>query len=317
MNSKNEQNTALQGFHKIDNVVKRAFEVMESLYGHGICYDFVPTGYKDLDTFSGLMSGDLFILCGAPGSGLSSLAVNIFHKLGVSKQSMPTAFFSLQHGMTHVGRQLLSLEGRLLVNNIRQAKIKIKDWSTLTNAAGRLVTETPLYVFTEPVPVDQLIHWVSELKKPEALRVVIIDNLQLLSERRSYEDCLRNLKLMAQETGVTVLLTCGVRTRRNSHTGREAVNDPIFRLLEKYGDVIMRLSKRRVHSSSKVIDEKDGFHFTYDQSCGMVVWTPGDDVLEKYSMELVVVKNAHGPAAGTVDLMFTPQKCIIEDAYPH
>lgn len=317
MNTKNEQDTALNGYHKIDMVIQNAFWVMERQYEYGICDDFVTTGYKDLDTFSGLMSGDLFILCGAPGSGLSSLAVNIYHKLGVSKQSVSTVLFSLQHGMTHIGRQLLSLEGRLLVNNIRQAKLKIKDWSSLANAACRLATETPLYVFTEPVTIDQLIQGVSELKKPEALRVVIIDNLQLLSEKRNFEDCLRNLKLMAQKKRLTVLLTCGVRTRRNSHTGREAVNDPIFRLLEKYGDVIMRLSKRRVHSSSKVIDEKDGFHFTYDQSCGMVVWTPGEDVLDKYSMELVVMKNAHGPAAGTVDLMFTPQKCIIEDAYPH
>ena len=316
MNIKENNKIETKGYASAGAVVSKAFSVMERLYGHGLMEDYVSTGYQEIDHYTGFMSGNLVCIAGSSG-GLSTLVMNLFSRLNrATDESIPALLFSLQHNPVYIGRQLLALESRLLVQNLLRARLRDSHWPALACAAGKLSDASTLYVCPKPASdiegiIQQADLFIQEVEP--GLRVMFIDSLQLiLSTDRQEDNCLRALKAWARDHEVTVVITSRLRTRRNSRTGLERPNnDRLHRMLQTYADVVLQVTVRTANGIADKMKDENGYHFAYDHASGMVVWMPDNVDIVKYPMELTLLKNSNGPI-GSIPLTFIPQQCLIE-----
>ncbi len=302
------------GVEEVESVIQKTFNITEQIYENHTEADYVLTSYKGIDDVSGLMPGDLVIVSGSAGSGLSSFTINLYHRLGVSVRSVPTLLCSLQHDRHHVGRALLCLEGRLAIKSLRRAKLRANDWPKLVLAVGRLTNDSPLFLYSGTINLTELHQLIKKYHQEKKLRVLIVDSLHLLANRYDYEQVLRELKILAVKLKITVVITCTVGTRYNSHSYSEIINDRSQRYLEKYADVLLHIQKRRITVARTSIGEKEGYYFELDELTGMMEWNTTDLFIDKYKMVVNILKNTHGPSVGAFELVFTPAYCLIEES---
>src|SRR5262245_9536999 len=77
-------------------LLKPAFEQIQSLYERKALVTGVPSGYEDLDRLTaGFQRGDLIIVAGRPSMGKSALSVNMAENAAIVHK-IPVAIFSLE-----------------------------------------------------------------------------------------------------------------------------------------------------------------------------------------------------------------------------
>ena len=145
----------------------------------------MKTGFKDLDNIVKVNGGDLIIIASRPAIGKTNLAQNILSNVAI-KENRPTAFFSLEESMEKIVNKL----------NI------LKDAPIFINA-------------NTPQTIDDIKRRTYELKEKENIELIIIDYLQLiqydksklLSRDNEVEEILKELKLLAKELNVAIIVT--------------------------------------------------------------------------------------------------------------
>lgn len=177
----------------------------------------VLTGFADLDALThGLHPGQMIIVAARPAMGKSTFAVDILRSCAI-QHGRPAALFSLEMSRREVQHRIMSAEARIGLHHIRGGNLTDSDW---TRFARRLpaITAAPLTIdATTNQTVMQIKARCRKLKQRGGLDLVVIDYLQLLGsgssrrqENRQQEvsDMSRNVKLMAKELGVPVIVLC-------------------------------------------------------------------------------------------------------------
>lgn len=212
-------------FAPLKSLLGDTFRTIEELYERKFAITGVPSGFKDLDELTtGFQPGDLIVIGGRPSMGKTAFGLNVAQHVALNAK-MPVAVFSLEMSKKQLAIRMLCSEAMVDSNKIRKGFISKEDWPRLTGAAGRL-GEAPIFIDdSSSTSVLEMRAKARRLKKEHGLGLVLIDYLQLMRGRGSFErreqeisDISRSLKALAKELEVPVIalsqLNRGVELRK-------------------------------------------------------------------------------------------------------
>jgi replicative DNA helicase len=274
-----------EGFHKIDSVIKRVLDKIDSLYGKKEAITGTPSGYPDLDQLTaGFQNADLIIIAARPSVGKTAFALNIAQLVSI-KHNIPVAIFSLEMSKEQLAQRMLCSEAEVDAQRLKTASLSDTGWKKLTRALGKL-SEAPLYIDdSASITATEIRAKARRLKIERGLGLVIVDYLQLMRGRNRIEnrvqeisDIARSLKTLARELDVPVIAL-----------------SQLSRAVEQRPDRIPRLSDLR--ESGEI-----------EQTADLVMFIHREDYYNPQSdrgniAEIIIAKQRNGPI-GTVELVF-------------
>jgi replicative DNA helicase len=172
----------------------------------------VPTGFADLDALThGLRAGQMVTVAGRPGSGKSTLGLDLARAASL-RNGLTSALFSLEMSRNEITERMVSAEARIALHAIRTGQMIEADWVKITKYQGDIIG-APLFIDDSPdTTIMQIRSKCRRLKQRHDLRLVIVDYLQLMSspkrvENRQQEvsEISRGLKLLAKELQIPVV----------------------------------------------------------------------------------------------------------------
>jgi len=274
-------------FVTLKEVIKDSFEMIEHLYDKKETITGVPSGFKDLDDLTtGFQKGDLIVIGGRPSMGKTAFTLNVAQHVGLELRE-PVAIFSLEMSKEQLALRMLCSEAMVNSNSIRKGFIRKEDWHKLTSAASNL-TGAPIFIDdSSAITVLELRAKARRLKMEHGLSLVIVDYLQLMRGKGSFErreqeisDISRSLKGLAKELHVPVIavsqLNRSVESRRPPKPMLADLRES--GAIEQDADVILFLYRDEVYNK--------------------------DNPANKGKAEVDIAKQRNGPAGVTVHLAY-------------
>lgn len=204
----------------------------------------MKTGYKDLDNLVKIKGGDLIIVASRPAMGKTTLAQNILSNVAI-KEHKPTAFFSLEESMEKTVNKLIiktamveadkfKIYDKYQKGEILKPEFTDDDWDRIAYGVN-VLKDAPIFInVTAPQTIDDIKRKTYELKEKENIELIIIDYLQLiqydkcksLSRENEVEEILKELKLLAKELNVPIIITSQLsRKPEERDDKRPVIND--------------------------------------------------------------------------------------------
>jgi replicative DNA helicase len=264
--------------------------MIEHLYDKKETITGIPSGFRDLDELTtGFQKSDLIVVGGRPSMGKTAFALNIAQHVGLESRE-PIAIFSLEMAKEQLAFRMLCSEAMVNSNSIRKGFIKKEDWHKLTAAASKL-TGAPIFIDdSSGITVLELRAKARRLKMEHGLSLVIVDYLQLMRGKGSFErreqeisDISRSLKGLAKELSVPVIAV----SQLNRSVEQRRPPTPILADLRESGaieqdaDVILFLYRDEVYNKDNpankgqaeviIAKQRNGpigrVHLTFNSSC--------------------------------------------------
>ncbi|MDH5768636.1 MAG: replicative DNA helicase [Nitrospirota bacterium] len=271
-------------FVTLKEVIKSSFEMIEHLYDKKEVITGIPSGFRDLDDLTtGFQKGDLVVVGGRPSMGKTALALNIAQYVGLEVRE-PVAVFSLEMAKEQLAFRMLCSEAMVNSSSIRKGFIKKEDWHKLTSAASNL-TGAPIFIDdSSAITVLELRAKARRLKMEHGLSLVIVDYLQLMRGKGSFErreqeisDISRSLKALAKELSVPVIAV----SQLNRSVEQRRPPKPILADLRESGAI--------------------------EQDADVILFLYRDEIYNKEAKkgeaEVIIAKQRNGPT-GIVNLTF-------------
>lgn len=202
--------TGDSGFENIAGLANAAYQVMES----GDHSKFIPTGYRDIDAFTGgLERKNLTIIAGRPSMGKTALALGICKRAAVNHQ---VSISSIEMDKESLTFRMMSLESQMDLRLLRTGSIKSKlAWSKAAKAVESL-SDLKLYIDdNQDRTASQIAAQGRRQKMKHGLDVLLIDYLGLLNpedarkkKNEQIGDMTRLFKKLAKELDCAVVLLC-------------------------------------------------------------------------------------------------------------
>jgi replicative DNA helicase len=287
-----------QNFIQVRSSLEEAFERIDKLHRHEGETRGVPTGFADLDNYlAGLQKSDLIVLAARPSLGKTSFALDIARNVAI-KSKMPVGIFSLEMSREQVVDRLIASQADVDLWRIRTGNLSSKgednDFLRIQNALG-VLSEAPIFIDDSPSPtIIQMRAMARRLQAEHNLGLVIVDYLQLIQPRTSFESMVqqvteisRSLKALAREINVPVL----------------AVSQ-LSRAVESRSPQIPRLSDLR--DSGSIEQDSDVVLFIYRDVRNT------EDPIKRNTAEIHIAKHRNGPL-GKVQLFFDERRVSFRD----
>ncbi|MDH2234157.1 replicative DNA helicase [Delftia tsuruhatensis] len=208
----------------------------------GIEEPFLPTGLRDLDHIldGGTRPGDYVVIGARPSMGKTALAATI--GMHAAKLGQTVAMFSLEMSRASLYERQVAMESEVSLSLIRRPKGRMldNDFHAVTAAAER-IRKLPFYVNDRTgLNINTLRTKARALKRRHGLRLLIVDYLGLMEptnpkDNRTAQlgEISRNLKKLAKELGITVLLL----VQLNREVEKRVDQMPMMSDLRECGDV--------------------------------------------------------------------------------
>lgn len=223
--------------------------------------DVIPTGIPSLDEMlgGGLRRGSLTVIASRPGMGKTSFALQ------------------LAGNFTAAGKHVIVFSSQLTKESILQ---RFKKSSSSVPAWDTLCIDDVICLSIGSI--------LEKVSSREQCDVILIDDLQLLADRSTINDCIRTIKALARLLNIPVIVTSYLpRTRiEKRYDHRPILSDLDFVIPEMYADVVIFPFRESYYSEEE--SEKS----------------------EK--AELIVAKNRYG-ATGVIPVYWDHEKMIIEE----
>ena len=242
----------------------------------------VPTGFADLDELTnGLHGGQMIIVAARPAMGKSTLALDFCRSASIH-HNLASVIFSLEMTRNEITMRLLSAEGKIPLNHMRNGHMTDDDWSKLARKMGE-VSAAPLFIDDSPnMTMMEIRAKARRLKQRHDLRLIVIDYLQLMSSGKKVEsrqlevsEFSRQIKLLAKEIDVPIIAL----SQLNRGPEQRADKRPMMSDLRESGSI--------------------------EQDADMVILLHREDAYEKESTrpgeaDLIVAKHRNGPTRDVV-----------------
>lgn len=300
------QNKIRDSFVSMKNIVGHSFAIVERLYERKEMVTGLATGFVDLDErTSGLQPSDLIIVAARPSMGKTAFCLNIAAHAAIEK-GRSIAIFSLEMSKEQLVLRLLGSEARVDAHKLRTGHLSERDWTPLSNAAGRLA-EAPIFIDdTAAISVLEMRAKARRLKADQGLDLIIVDYLQLMrgrgnegSREQEISNISRSLKALAKELKVPVVALSQLNRAVETRPGKE--KRPMLADLRESGaieqdaDVILFIYRDEVYNKCEC-------PFDGECLCG-----------RRGVAELIIGKQRNGPI-GKVDLTFINRFTRFENA---
>lgn len=221
--------------------------------------DEIPTGISSLDEMlgGGLRRGSLTVIASRPGMGKTSIALQ------------------LAGNFTVAGKHVIVFSSKLTKESILQRFKKsfssVPAWDTLC---------------IDDVICLSIGSILEKVSSREQYDVILIDDLHLLADRSTINDCIRTIKALARLLNIPVIVTSFLpRTRiEKRYDHRPILSDLV--IPEMYADVVIFPFRESYYSEEE------------------------SEINEK--AELIVAKNHYG-ATGVIPVYWDHEKMIIEE----
>lgn len=256
--------------------------------------DVVPYGFSSLDAVTGgLHPGELALLAARPSMGKSTFALQA--AVGAADAGRRVLLCSLEMPRDRLAARLAAMSGAVPGSALRAAEPG-PELVRAVEEAGEVYAEVPLWVDDAPRQTPASVAEAArKLKETGGLGLVVVDYLNLLESGRRFEKreqeiafLSRELKLLAQELGVPVLVLAQLSRRVEERADRRPVMSDLREsgALEQDADVILFLYRESY----------------YDRGAA-------DEV------EVIIAKQRCGPT-GTVRLLWDQARAVFrDDAY--
>jgi replicative DNA helicase len=171
----------------------------------------VPSGYTDLDKFTGgFQNSDLIIIAARPSMGKTAFALSIARNVAV-EYNLPVAFFSIEMADTQLVIRLFSAESHVSAQKIRTGFVSEAELGKIASRIDKL-DKSPLFIDDSPaLSISEFRAKCRRLKKEHDLKLVVIDYLQLInppkaeSREREISMISSALKQIAKELNIPVI----------------------------------------------------------------------------------------------------------------
>jgi len=255
--------------------------------------DTIPTGFPSIDKLlgGGLRRRDLIVVGGDIGAGKSALALGL--ALRVAQQGIGVGFLSGEMDEERLMERALAIEGRVAVDEMREAKVTDHARAGIGAAALRL---RGLPFTALPLAAEDFERMSQRLGTLKTLGLVVLDYLQLVppprgAGRHTQDEetalVLRHLKAFALERQIALLVVAQLpRFDGDREDPRPALDDfGVLGAVKQHADVALGVFREEMYN-------------------------PGGGV--EGATELIVLKNRNGPT-GFADLYFYQRWMRFED----
>ena len=246
------QGRDVHGLIPIQDVIVSTFKHLEDISGPDReRFLGAKTGYPELDSVTGGMTNsDLVILAARPGMGKTSFALNLATNIA-RRSGRTVAIYSLEMSMDQLAARMISTEALVDSHKLRTGHLSHEDWSRIAQSSDVLGGMNIMLSEATGITVPQM---KAQLRRVKNIGMVVIDYLQLMdaplkSDNRVLviSDITRNLKLMAKELNVPVLLLSQLNRGVESRTDKRPMMSDLRESgsIEQDADIIMFLYKNR------------------------------------------------------------------------
>ena len=254
-----------KGFEKIDPILIKTFEDIDTIASHKGTVIGVPSGFNDLDEkTTGFQNGDLIIIAGRPGMGKTSFALNMMRNAAIDSNKK-IGFFSLEMANNQLAMRLLCAEARVDSNLVRAGNLPKSQYKNLSLAVGPL-SNADIYLDDTPaLSILELRAKARRLKNDVDADMIIVDYLQLMQGPRGLESrqqeiatISRSIKALAKELNLPIVALSQLSRAVEQRTGSKRPQLSDLResgAIEQDADVVLFLFRPWVYSRD---DEDEG-----------------------------------------------------------
>lgn len=157
----------------------------------------LKTGLPGFDAqFGGLVCGEFVVIGGRPGMGKTQLLVQLTLELS---KTTPVLFFSYDLSAHHLTQRFMSAVSELSVNQIIYGQLSAEQRLKLSQEAQQLSSHQILLNETCHASIEEFKAICKQHVETEKIKVVVIDYLQLLSERKTRQNRDAELSFITRE----------------------------------------------------------------------------------------------------------------------
>ena len=279
--------------HAFSHLGQGLNEAVERITNHdsGVLRGYA-TKHKYLDNLlGGLQKSDLIILAARPSVGKTAFAIDLASK--IAEQGVPIGLFSMEMSIDQVVDRFIAARAGVSLWKLRTGKLSHAedDFLRITTACDDLKT-MPIYVDDASSPnILQMRAMARRLQANQGLGLLIVDYLQLMTARRSYDspvqqvtEISRGLKGLAKELNIPIIavsqLSRAIEQREGHKPRLSDLRDSGS--IEQDADVVMFIHR----------DDKTNYDKAKEQN-------------KLNYAQLVVAKHRNGPT-GEIDFRIDP-----------
>lgn len=220
----------------------------------------IPTGFADLDNHVTLLEDtNLIIIASRPSIGKTAFALNIAANICFD-QSFPVGFISLEMRADQLVERLLSLKTGISGEFLKRGLFSDDDLKKLKQIE-ETIRSAKLFIHDQNCSsISQLIAKARRLKEDDAIRILIIDYVQLLnadnrSDSRHYElaEVSRKLKLLATELQIPIVCLAQLSRKVEERNDKKPLLSDLkdSGQLEQDADAVLFLHRQEYYSPNQ------------------------------------------------------------------
>ncbi|MFF2383691.1 replicative DNA helicase [Streptomyces sp. NPDC058108] len=214
--------------------------------------DRIPTGFIDLDSLfcGGFAPGQLVVVGARPAMGKSTIAQD-FARAAAIRNKIPTLFESLEMSQGELSDRILSAEARIAHHHLKQGIATDDDMKRAARRAPDIAA-APLWINDAALLSLPILRGrVRNLVRTQGLRLVIVDYLQLMqaprteNRQQAVAEISRNLKLIAKDFGITVVVLCQLNRGPEQRTEKKPMVSDLREsgAIEQDADIVILLHR--------------------------------------------------------------------------
>lgn len=281
--------------------------VMDALPINGGVVVGNSTGFPDLDNYSLLKPGDLWVVAARPSMGKTSLALDIARGVALHR-SKPMSVLIVSLEVTREAATLKLVQGQSNIENLTTRRfISPADRGQLEQAAGAIANSPIWVVGGSGLPMSAIKAMIREEHRKmlrqglPPLGLIVVDYLQLIAGEEDTEEnrttqmsgISRGCKGIAMETGATFCalsqLNRGVESRADKRPMMSDIRES--GAVEQDADLIAFIYREEYYAKDRCPEDRLGI------------------------AEVIVAKNRNGPI-GSIDLRFHKEVPRFESLAP-
>ncbi len=209
------QDGTVSDFTSVESIITNCLRQLDAVHEHQQEIIGVPTGFRPLDVaLGGLQRSDLIILAGRPGTGKTSLALNIAANAAYKHRSR-IAFFSLEMGKEQLGVRLLAMHAQMDQQRLKMGWVHDEEWERIMRSAGELSQGEVWIDDTAGITLAAMRSKARRLQAQHGVDLIVVDYLQLMratlegkryaNREQEIAEISRGLKGIAKDLNVPVL----------------------------------------------------------------------------------------------------------------